>query len=264
MGNAHSWREYVTMTTWTINDYEIPGFVEKRDIATPWFQNHQTIYGRKAVLKNTTRDAKPFRMSIKLRGAGRYTAEAAIRDELKSDAVLIEASNKNIYKNKKTCWVTPTGFNVKDRDRTLTCDIAGLVDERTIHSCDFTTDWTGNSLSVVTGTRFGEGAIKDSSISSANNTIYTPTEAINLSTHAYISLWHKESKSITAFLRLFTNSDYYQWTLTADTSWTHETFALASPTATSGSPSLSNITSVRIYTSDTGSWDIYLGWVYGE
>jgi len=252
------------MTVWTLNDYTIDGIVTARKIAIPWFQTTENIHSHKAVINNTVRDVKPFRVSIKLRGSGRFTTEANIRDELKSKSVLIESSNKNIYKNKKSCWVVPTGFNVKESERTLECELAGFVDERTIHSCDFTTNWTGNSISANTSTKFGIASIKDASISAANTTKFTPTAALDLSSHAWISLWHKESKSITAELRLFTNSDYYSWALTSSTSWSHETFDLTNPTATSGTPSLGNITAAGVYSSSTSSWDVYIGWVYAE
>ena len=254
------------MTNWTINDYEIDGFVTKRDIDTPWFNNDRAIFGKKSLVTNTVRDTKPFRLSIKLRGSDRFDAETSIRAELASPAILIEANNKYIYKNKKTCWVMPTGFSVTDKDNELTCEIAGIVDERTLTNCGFTTGWTGDSIAVSTDTKFGTYSIHDS-ISTNSYTKYTFPESRDISNATYLNIWHKfdYTYSTSSVLRLYSGAtDYYEWTLTPSTSWSHETFTLSDPIASNGSPSLSNVVAVGLYSQGVLSWDLYIGWVYVE
>ena len=131
------------MTRWYINDLELTdAIVTARKINTPWAQYNHPIYGHKAVVGNPNIKAQQIVLDISLRRSGRFDMEANIRAELESSpSIYVESTENYIYNDNKFCWLVPTGMNVTDggAEKPMKCVISGLVDERTIHSCDFTT-----------------------------------------------------------------------------------------------------------------------------
>ena len=260
------------MTKWFINDTELANAaVTARKINSPWFNKSDGIYGEKAVVYNPNRGAQPVTLSMNLKGAGRFDMVTSIRAELEnSRTVFVESTENYIYEDNKFAWIAPSGFNVKDDGQMLKCTLSGLLDERTIHNCDFvsadSTHWTGNSPAVNTSTRFGHYSIKDTeSTDSTHYLTITPPSTLDLSDAAYLNFWIKSNKASTWFdtlnIQLLTNSAHDDYTLTAfnaDT-WSYQNHALSFTSATSN-----NITTIRLATNPPSatSYDIYIAWIW--
>lgn len=136
----------VNISRWCINDLELSNaIVTSRKIGTPWAQTVHDIHSQKSIVSNPNKLAQPITLDVSLRRSTRYDMETSIRAELEaSPTIYIESTQDYVYEDKKYCWIVPLGMNVTDRGGTgpLKCVISGLIDERTIHSCDFNTNWT--------------------------------------------------------------------------------------------------------------------------
>jgi len=192
------------MTRWYINDYRInPAFVTARNIDTPWAQTTQNIYGAYGLVDSVNREAKPIVIDISLIGSNRFVIESSIRAELEASPIIyIESSNKYIHKDKHSVWIVPTGMNVTDKGAKipLKCIISGLIDERTIHSCDFLSNWSGSNLSLATDTRHGAYSVKESiSTDGVHDTICTAVEPRNFEEANHLCLWVKSDHADTWF-----------------------------------------------------------------
>ena len=245
--------------------------VTARKINSPWFGKSDGIYGEKAVVYNPNRGAQPVTLSMTLKGAGRFDMVTSIRAELEnSRTVFVESTENYIYEDNKFAWIVPSGFNVKDDGQMLKCTLSGLLDERTIHSCDFisanSTHWTGNAPVVSTDTRFGKYSIKNTESTDDNQYFtLTPPGALDLSEASHLRFWIKSNKASTWFntlaLQILTDSSYdgYDLTSFAANTWDCQGISLAFSSAT-----VTNVTSIRILTNPPGasSYDIYLAWVW--
>ncbi len=170
------------MTVWRLNSTVLANcIVTARKINTPWAQVARGIYGKKALVSDPNNLAQPITLDISCRGSDRFTMESTIRTILeKSPIILIKSTDKYIYEDKKQCWIVPSGMNVTDggAKKPLKITISGLIDERTIHSCDFVGDWSGGTVTIATGTRVGRFCIKDTmSTDEDHYTIYALPES---------------------------------------------------------------------------------------
>jgi len=265
------------MAKWYINDVGIENaVVTSRQVSTPWAQSSGYSYGYEATIKTIRQQAQPIVLNISLRGTDRFASASSIRAELDgSPTVYVYSSENNVYEDRKYCWLMPTGFNVIDQgvSHPLKCALSGMVDKRTLHNCDFITNWAGNSPAANSSTKFGQYSIKDTwSTDATHDTIHTPVSAMDISNCEHVCLWVKLSQAASWFgtlqLLLKTNSDYYAWnidTVTANT-WTYKTYELVKPSSSSGTPSLSNITAFGLRTNPPSatSYDIYLAWLWVE
>lgn len=265
------------MTIWYINDLALTNtMVIARKINTPWASAIHDVYGEKAVVINPNIKAQQIVLDMSLRRSGRFGMETSIRAELEdSPSIYVESTEEYIYKDKKFCWLVPSGMNVTDggAEQPLKCIVSGLVDERTIHSCDFLTNWTGTSLTSNTDTRFGANSIKDTASTNVDHfTTYAPPSALDLSNASQLCYWVKSSQASTWFdtfrMEILTDSDFSAWnatTFSADT-WSYQTCDLTLPDATSGTIATNNITSVRLRTNPPSAtlYDVYLAWIWVE
>ena len=262
------------MTKWFINGTELANAaVIARKVSSPWFNKSSKIYGEKAVVYNPNHGAQPVTLSVNLKGSGRFDMVTSIRAELEgSKTIYIESTDDYIYEDKQFAWIVPSGFNVKDDGQMLKCTLSGLLDERTIHNCDFisanSTHWTGNSPAVNTDTRFSKYSIKATETTDTTHYLtITPPSALDLTDASYLSLWVKSDKASTWFnsinVQLLTNTNHDDYALTAfdAATWSYQNHIISWSSATAN-----NVTSVRLATNPPSatSYDIYIAWVWAD
>jgi len=258
------------MTKWYINDLELENaIVTARKIDSPWAQSIYDIHSRKAVLFNPNRTAQQFTLDISLRRATRFDMETSIRAELEeSPTIYVETTGNYVYENKQECWFVPSGMNVIDKgaERPLSCIISGLIDERTIHSCEFTTGWTGTSITTDSSTRFGSNSIKDTMSTNVDHyTKFTLPSARDVSKADRLHCWIKASQASTWFDTFQIGMSDGSTTILADVStitadtWSYESVNIEDYSG-------GNITEFIVKTNPPSatSYDVYIAWVWIE
>lgn len=266
------------MTRWYLNDVEIVNsIVTTRKIDTPWRTVTHNIPSQKAVVLTPSQDPALITVNTSLRGSNRFSMETSIRAELESTpSILLKSTGDYVFENRRTVWIVPSGFGVTDKGKTraLECVISAVVDERTIHGCDFTDNWAGTSLTADTDTKYGKNSIKTTEQGVADHLwTYTPDEAMNLVGAERLCFWIKATQISTWFdtlrIEVYTNSNYEAWdmptTFPADT-WAFEDCDISLPDVTSGTVDYSNITDIKIRShplNDT-AYSLWLAWVFVE
>jgi len=267
------------MTKWYINNVEITNsIVTARKINTPWATIKHEIPGQKAIVRTQSQNPPQLNIDMKLKGAGRFDMETSIRAELESTpSILIKSNTDIICDNKKTQWIIPSGFGVIDSGNSmrLECALSALIDERTIHSCDFIDNWAGTSVSADTSdTKYGKASVKDIESGDSDHLLtYTPDEPINIEGAEYIGIWIKATQSFDWFdvlrIEFCTNGNYEGWNMAtsfAAETWEIENCDISLPDVSSGTVDYTNITSVRIRTNPLNEtpYSIWLGWIFVE
>jgi len=266
------------MGKWYINEVELENVVvTARKINTPWAQTARDIFGKNAIVVTPNRMAQPITLDISLRRSTRYSMESGIRAELEtSPTVYLEATDNYIYEDKEWCWFIPTGMNVTDKGATqpLRCVISGLLDERTIHSCEFLTGWSGTSLAVAPAPasvepRFGAAAIK-STMGSSNIDYYIKYDfpaARDLSNLDMMHCWLLSSEASTWFDTCqFGLSDGSTTTLAdveafATDTWSYQSLAMRN---FAGNSSAVTEFIVKSNPPSVSPYSIYIAWVWVE
>jgi len=268
------------MVKWYLNNIEIMNaLITTRKIDHPWATIINEIPSRKAVVRTQSQNPPQLTVDMSLRRAGRFDMESSIRAELESTpSILVKSNHDFVCDNKKTAWIIPSGFSVTDDERDalmLKCVISALIDQRTIHSCDFTDNWTGTSLIAdTTDTKYGKASVKVTESGDTDHLLtYTPDEAIDVEGAEYICMWIKASKSFDWFdplrIEFCTNANYDGWNLAtsfpADT-WTFENCDMSLPDISVGTVDYANITSVRLRTNplNVTPYSVWLGWLFVE
>lgn len=260
------------MSKWYINDLELlNAIITSRKIGTPWAQTVHDIHNQKSLVLNPNKLAQPITLDVSLKRSTRFDMETSIRAELEQSPTIYVASTKDyVYEDDKYCWFAPSGMNIVDRGGTapLSCVISGLVDERTIHSCDFTTNWSGTAITISTDTRFGSYSIKDTMSTDADHyTKYTFPATRDLSNLDDLHCWLKMSQASTWYSTCKMGISDGSTTTVADVTafsadtWSYQTFDLENFAGDS-----SVVTEFMIKTNPPSAteYDIYIAWVWVE
>jgi hypothetical protein len=257
------------MARWTLNALSLEGAkITMRKVTTPWASVTLPIYAQKAVVQGSNRNPQQVSLNITLTGNNRYAMETTIRAELENARTLLIASTSNdrLYEDKTWCWFVPQNFAVEDSSSNiLKCRLSGAIDERTIHSGNFTTDWVSAGLTTVTGSPYGKYCLQ----SPINSTVvYTPKTALDLSMFNALNFWLKSAKTSFFFstinLTAYSGSAYCGWQLDIPQAnvWTYFPCSLAQPDFTSGEFNISAITSLQFNFTPTYPSDyIYCSWI---
>ena len=237
-----------------------------RKVSTPWSSVTLPIYGQKAVVQNPNAGSQPIALGISLMGASRFDMESSIRAELENvrTIYLASTSNERIYEDRTWCWFVPQNFVTEDNSSNiLKCRLNGVIDERTIHSGNFTTGWTSAGITTATGSPYGKYCLQ----SPINTTIvYTPPSPLDMSRFNCLNFWLKSTKLSsylsTCSVALYSGAAYCEWQMTIPQTnkWTYFACPLAQPDA--GTTNLSNITALQFnFAPAYPSEYIYCSWI---
>jgi len=278
------------MVRWYINELLLTDtLVTANQLNTQWARNLQPIYGRKATTETIKKKAKQITINIELRGDNRFDMESSIRAELEnSPSIWVESDHDYVYENTQHCWVVPTGFNVTDPGAKypLKCIITGLVDEQTITSCQYATEWTNTDTSVYAETfkemktrnddqelweyarsKYGKNQITTEQTTTPNTTTWTAPYSIDLSGASALCCWqwyfdHRDDLT-TAEVGLSDSSTTMYYDVISDIEddwvWTYHQIPMV---AFAGLDTSAITGFVRRVDYDSGPWYDGIGWVW--
>jgi hypothetical protein len=256
---------------WQLNDLALNNVqITTKKITTPWANATNSIYPYKAVVVNPNKLAQPISIQISLAGPTRFAVESSIRAELENYRTTYVQSNigQYFYETKTFGWIVPQSFVVEDSDPggSLHCRLNGFIDEKTIHSGNFTNGWAitpANSFTLVTDSRFGRYCIQTVI---ATQIKYTPPIALNLSDVKRIGVWIScdtpSSARTTATFSISDGTHTYAWNLSyAANTWTYQDFDI-----TDSSGSSINLTAVTYVALNFAPYDasnhVRIGWIF--
>ena len=267
--------------TYVINDTTLSAetYVSGRQSTDKWGCNNQ-VGDNFPYVEQTGQEPTSITFDMNFTGSGRYDMVTSIRADIKDcETILCEFSDKYLYGNQKYVWLAQSSFNIDEAGgKIIKGTLSGLVDTRTIHSCDFDGCWTagnnGGVPAISEDTMFGKYSLKMTEASSSTRWFrLTPTQNWDLSDYSYICCWIKLSQASSWFssipLYLETSSmNHYKWdvdSFAADT-WHFQRYDLDNPDSTTGSFDISNVNQFFLAprAPDATSYSVYIAHVYVE
>jgi len=247
-------------------------YLRDRNTSDSWEINSKGA-ARIPFIERTAQSPTNFDIELKFLGAERYNVATSITAEIEqcNEILLRNDNSKKLYGTNEWLWLKQSDFSiVEEEGHRLIGKLSGQIDPYMVHSCDFSTNWTGNGTVSTTTPHNGKQCIKHTvtgpSGSTAYELTYSPASALDLSDCTMIRFWLKSAKASSYYtsVRLFALTDvsnygYWNITITAADTWYYKTYELASPDSETGTLDLSSVATLKWrVTTSSGTDDIEL------